>query len=118
MDNEVFLDDSNSWVAPLPFRQPRHKLPNNRAQAVKRLLTLRHMLEKKPDMKEHMIAFMQKIFEAGHAEPVPPPTGEQECWYLPIFGVYHPRKLGQVRAVLDSSAKQDGVSLNHPAEWP
>ncbi|XP_025752713.1 uncharacterized protein LOC109204590 [Oreochromis niloticus] len=112
MDNEVFIDDSNSWVAPLPFRQPRRKLPNNRAQAVKRLLTLRHMLEKKLDMKEHMIAFMQKIFEAGHAEPVPPTTGEQECWYLPIFGVYHPRKPGQVRAVFDSSAKHDGVSLN------
>lgn len=31
MDKEVFIDDSNSWVAPLPFRQPRRKLPNNRA---------------------------------------------------------------------------------------
>lgn len=112
MDREVFMDDSNSWVVPLPFREPRRKLPNNRVQAVKRLSTLRHTLGKKPDMKEHMVAFMQRIFEAGHAEPAPPLSEDQECWFLPIFGVYHPRKPGQVRAVFDSSAKQDGVSLN------
>lgn len=55
-------------------------------------------------MKEHMIALMGKIFEAGHAEPAPPPTGEQQCWYFPIFGVYYLRKPGQVQVVLNSSA--------------
>lgn len=59
-----------------------------------------------------MVAFMQEIFQAGHAEPAPTLSQEQECWYLPIFGVYHPRNPGQVRAVFDSSAKHDGVSLN------
>lgn len=112
MHKEVFIDDSNSWVAPLPFRELRRKLPNNRAQALQCLVTLRHTLEKKPNMKEHMVAFMQKIFKAGHAEPAPPLSEEQECWYLPIFGVYHPRKPGQVRAVFDSSAKHNGMSLN------
>lgn len=112
MDREVFMDDSNSWVAPLPFRETRQKLCSNRTQAVKHLTTLRHMLGKKPDMKEHMVVFMQKIFEAGHAEPAPPLRREQECWYLPIFGVYHLHKPGQVRAVFDSSTKHDGISLN------
>lgn len=37
---------------------------------------------------------------------------KEECWYLPIFEVYHPRKPGQVRAVFVSSAKHDGISLN------
>lgn len=56
---------------------------------------------------------MQKIFQNGHAEEAPPLEPEEECWYLPIFGVYHPKKnLGQIRAVFDSSAKHDGVSLN------
>lgn len=113
MDREVFLDDSHSWVVPLPFKEPRRRLPNNRTQAVKHLLTLGNMLKKNPDMKEHVIAFMQNIFETGHAEPAPTLRGEQECWYLPIFGVYHWRKLGQVRAVFDWSAKHDCVSLNN-----
>ncbi|XP_075924090.1 uncharacterized protein LOC142925100 [Petromyzon marinus] len=30
MDREFFQDESNSWVAPLPFRNPRCRLPNNR----------------------------------------------------------------------------------------
>lgn len=36
----------------------------------------------------------------------------QECWYLPLFGVYHPRKPERIRVVFDSSAKHEGVSLN------
>lgn len=53
MDREVFMDDTNSWVVPLPLREPRHKLPSNRVQAVKHLLTLHHMFGKRPEMKEH-----------------------------------------------------------------
>lgn len=36
----------------------------------------------------------------------------EECWYLPLFGVYHPKKPDQIRRVFDSSAKFNGVSLN------
>ncbi|KAL6485054.1 hypothetical protein MHYP_G00070990 [Metynnis hypsauchen] len=43
-------------------------------------------------------------------------TGEshrdKECWYLPLFGVYHPKKPEKIRIVFDSSAAYDGVSLN------
>lgn len=112
MDKEMFMDDSNSWVAPLPFREPRRKLPNNRVQAENRLKTLRRRMERSQEMREHMLAFMQRIFESGHAEPAPLLPRDQERWYLPIFGVYHPRKPGQIRAVFDSSAKHDGISLN------
>lgn len=64
-------------------------------------------------MKEHIVTFMQKIFESGHAESAPALGGEQECWYLPIFGVYHQCKPGQIRTVVDSSTKNDGISLNN-----
>lgn len=30
MEKEMFINDRNSWVAPLPFRVPRPRLPNNR----------------------------------------------------------------------------------------
>lgn len=52
MDNQMYKDDSNSWVAPLPFKITRPRLPNNRDQTLKRLRSLCFMLDKKPHMKE------------------------------------------------------------------
>ncbi|XP_071226640.1 uncharacterized protein [Salvelinus alpinus] len=112
MDKQVFQDDGNNWVAPLPFRPTRRRLPNNREQAINRLTSLRRTLDKKPDMKRHFIDFMQKMLDNDQAEPSPPLEGDKECWYLPIFGVYHPQKPEQIRVVFDSSAKCQGVSLN------
>lgn len=112
LDQQTYKDEANTWVAPLPFRSPRNRLPNNRLQAVKRLSSVRRNLDKKPQMKKDFIGFMQKLFDAKQAEPAPPLTEGQECWYLPLFGVYHPRKPDQIRVVFDSSAKHEGVSLN------
>lgn len=112
MNKHVYKDESNSWVAPLPFRHPRPHLPNNKDQALSRLSSLRRTLEKKPQMKEQFIGFMQKILDNDHAELAPQLHDEQECWYLPSFGVYHPKKPNQIRIVFDSSAQHHGVSLN------
>ncbi|XP_040289970.1 uncharacterized protein LOC121002590 [Bufo bufo] len=112
MDNEFFQEDSNGWVAPLPFRLPREKLPNNLHQAVKRFSSLKRTLSRKPEMERHFVDFIQNIFDRGHAEPAPPLKEGEECWYLPSFGVYHPRKPDQIRVVFDSSAQHEGFSLN------
>lgn len=40
MEKEIQQDESNSWVSPLPFRSPRHRLPNKREQGSHRLVTL------------------------------------------------------------------------------
>lgn len=40
------------------------------------------------------------------------PKDGEECWYLPVLGVYHPRKPKQIRVVFDSSTKHKGASLN------
>lgn len=112
MEREYFQDDTNSWVAPLPFRHPRRHLPNNREYAHSRLMSLRRMLEKKPGMKLHFTEFMQKMLDNEHAELAPPLKEGTECWYLPTFGVYHPQKPDQIRVVFDSSAQYDGISLN------
>lgn len=109
---EFYQDDSNSWVAPLPFRSPRCRLPNNRELAVSRLNSLCYMLRKHPEIKEHFMEFMQKLFDRGHAELAPSLRAGEECWYLLFFSVYHPQQPGNIRVVFDSSAKHHGVSLN------
>ncbi|KAI4881113.1 hypothetical protein NFI96_002207 [Prochilodus magdalenae] len=106
MHTEFKRDKQNNWIAPLPFRSPRPHLPNNRAQALCRLHSLRRTLNRNPEMKEQFISFMEKLFENRHAEDAAPLPENAECWYLPIFGVYHPQKPGQIRVVFDSSAKK------------
>ena len=112
MDEHMSKDEANSWVAPLPFKHPRPHLPNNKEQALSRLSSLRRTLEKKPKIKEQFIGFMQKIFNNDHAEVPPTLPQDQECWYLPTFGIYHPKKPDQIRIVFDSTAQHYGVSLN------
>ena len=75
-------------------------------------MSLRRTLLKKPEMKDHYIEFMDKIFSSGHAELALPLQPGQECRYLPSFGVYHPKKPGQIRIVFNSSSQHDNVSLN------
>ena len=75
------------------------------------------MLRRKPQMVRDYVEFMKKIIDKGHASPVATEEiGEKsksgQVWYLPHFGVYHPKKPGQIRVVFDSSAEYEGVTLN------
>lgn len=63
-------------------------------------------------MQEQYVAFMEKIFANGHADVAPSLGADEECWYLPSFGVCHPQKPSQIRVVFDSSAQFSGVYLN------
>lgn len=63
-------------------------------------------------MQKHLFAFMEKIFENGHAEVAPPLQEHEEWWYLPLFGVYHSRKPDNIRVVFNSSAQYEELSLN------
>lgn len=99
MDKELKKDCEGSWTAPLPFKKQRPQLPNNRPQALKRAKILADNLRRNPVKRRHFTEFMEGIFTEGHAEPAPPVTQGQECWYLPLFGVYHPQKPEQIRGV-------------------
>ncbi|XP_056376093.1 uncharacterized protein LOC130273395 [Hyla sarda] len=112
MDQGIVKDKSNSWVAPLPFRPQRRHLPNNKELVYNRFISLRHKFQRNLEMKEHFFTFMERIFQNNHAEMAPTLQDSEECWYLPIFGVYHLKKTGQIRVVFDSSAKCEGVSVN------
>jgi len=75
------------------------------------------MNRRKPKMGRDYFDFMAKVLDKGHAVPIPPEeisprkvTGR--AWYLPHFGVYHPKKPDQIRVVFDSSAEYRRVSPN------
>lgn len=96
-------------IAPLPFRSPRMRMPNNRQQAVNMAQILDASLHRKPSKKKHFVSFMGDVLENGHAELAPPLRENEEAWYLPMFGVYHQEKPNQIRGVFYSSAKVNGV---------
>ncbi|XP_045210756.2 uncharacterized protein LOC123562171 [Mercenaria mercenaria] len=112
MDNGFKKTTSGKWAAPLPFKTPRQRLPNNKSEALRRAKFFHTSLQKNPEKKEHMTEFMGKILLNGHAEVAPDLLDGEECWYLPIFGVYNSKKPGKIRGVFDSSAAYQGVSLN------
>lgn len=80
-------------------------------------MSLRRNLQRKPEMRDHFLSFMDKMFKNGHAELAPPLTEEEEQWYLPTFGVYHPKKPKQIRVVFDSSAQYNGVCQRCAVNW-
>ncbi|XP_052084099.1 uncharacterized protein LOC127721417 [Mytilus californianus] len=92
MDSKVKQGSDNRWTAPLPFRQDRPVLPNNRVQAVQRVNSLERSLRMNPNKKEHIPELMNKMFVNKHDEKAPNLPIGNECWYLPFFGVYHPKK--------------------------
>eukprot|EP00079_Xenopus_tropicalis_P026855 XP_012820877.1 PREDICTED: uncharacterized protein LOC101730439 [Xenopus tropicalis] len=112
MNEGFYRAEDSSWVAPLPFKPQRKQLPNNKEQVLQRFRSLQRSFKVKPDMRQHFFEFMGKVIQNGHAEIAPPLNPREECWYLPLFGVYHPKKPQQIRVVFDSSAQCCGVSLN------
>lgn len=112
MNTSFERDDSGHWVAPLPFKQNRLRLPDNKAQALQRARSFDKNLQHNPEKFEHVKEFMSKLFDRGHAEKAPVLGDDIERWYLPMFGIYHPKKPGSIRVVFDSSARYEGVSLN------
>ncbi|XP_062592880.1 uncharacterized protein LOC134254337 [Saccostrea cucullata] len=113
MDRSFKRDSTGHWTAPLPFKEQRPVLPNNRVLAAKRAHSLDVSLKKNPTKRDHMVTFMKGVIDRGAAEVPPPITEGRECWYLPLFGVYHPKKPDKIRGVLDSSVVYQGMSLNN-----
>lgn len=112
MRERMNKDANDSWIAPLLFKSPRQRLLNNRPQAMSRLMSLIRNFDRKPEMRDQFIAFMEKIFQNGLAEIAPLLKEDEERWYLPLFWFYHPKKTKQIRVVFDGSAQYNGVSLN------
>ncbi|XP_033761536.1 uncharacterized protein LOC117343299 [Pecten maximus] len=113
MEDQMKKHKTGQWIAPLPFKENRSRLPNNKKQAMDRAKSLDESLRRNPVKREHFLEFMKGLIDSGHAEPAASLNPEEECWYLPLFGVYHPQKKDRIRGVFDSSAKLQGTSLNN-----
>ncbi|CAB4033031.1 Hypothetical predicted protein [Paramuricea clavata] len=115
MESNIHKNQTGHWEMPLPLRSNDIHVPDNRDQASTRLKNLLHSFKRNP-MEQDYFNFMAKLFECGHAVPIPieatPPKETGKIWYLPHFGVYHPRKPNKIQVVFDSSAEFKGTSLN------
>ncbi|KAK2560834.1 hypothetical protein P5673_016644 [Acropora cervicornis] len=80
--------------------------------ALTRLEHLKRNFIKDGKYKEDYIKFINEILSRGDAEEAPSvPPENQETWYIPHHGVYHPKKQ-KIRVVFDCSARFKGSSLN------
>lgn len=113
MEEGVKMQDDGHCELPLPFKEDRPNLPNNKSCAEHRLKCLKKRFERDKQYKEDYTKFMNETIERGDAEKVPPEElNKTPAWYIPHHGVYHPQKPGKIRVVFDCSAKYEGVSLN------
>ena len=117
MEKGIRKNKLGNWEMPLPFRSQNVSMPINRGYAVKRLTGLLRTFKRKPQMEKDYVEFMSKMLDKGYEVPVPdkeisPSEHSGRIWYLPHFGVYHPKKREQIRVVFDSSTEYQGKSLN------
>ena len=108
----VHLDDLH-YEMPLPFKHQNVQLPNNYAQAEKRLTGLKRRLKADDRYCADYCSFMADIISKGYARKVNDEFKDEvgRTWYLPHHGIYHPQK-SKVRVVFDCSATFEGQSLN------
>lgn len=112
MTHEIYQDNVTGHVTmPLPFKQR----PQGFGQATKKAAEHRFNLlikrfKTNSEYETQYKAFMKSIIENGDAEEVN--DNEENAWYIPHFGVFHPKKPDKIRVVFDCAAKSQGKSLN------
>ena len=113
MQQSICKEDTGHYVMPLPFRNGRPDLPNNKTTARQRLEGLKRRLKNQPRYLEDYRQFIDQMIDRGDAEEVPQTETEpRQSWYIPHHGVYHPKKPNKIRVVFDCSARHRGTSLN------
>lgn len=114
MEKGMVKDRNGSWKASLHLHCDLKDLPSSHGNTMKHLNSTARTLNRKPATKEQYFGFMQKIFDNDHAEKIPEEDMKPEklCWYLPHFGVYHPKNPNKICVMFDSAAECDGISLN------
>lgn len=105
------IDGCNRYEAGLLWRSDDVTMPDNRAQALSRLINLEKKLDRNEEQRKEYGRQVDNLIQAGYAEKVDTPSVSNKTWYLPHFAVVHPQK-GKIRLVFDAAAKSGGKSLN------
>ena len=98
----------------LLWRDKDPHLPNNRAQAEKRLQQLKKRFLRDPVFAEQYKAVMNDYISKGYAKRLSDEEATRtsnNTWYLPHHGVINPNK-SKIRVVYDAAAEYGGTSLN------
>ena len=115
LESNIQRLSNGHYEIPLPLKEERLKLPNNRNLALSRLHKLNHRLKKDSKYRSHYETFMKDMIDKGQAEKVPDNElhlDNGRVWYIPHHGVYHPQKPDKIRVVFDASAEFNGESLS------
>ena len=113
MEDGIRQKDDSHYEMPLPFREDKPQLPDNKRCAIHRLKCLEKRLKRDEQYYKDYVAFMTETISRGDAERVPiDELNNQPVWYIPHHGVYHPQKPTKIRVVFDCSARFQDMSLN------
>ena len=99
------------YVVPLPFRDDKLVMPNNRVQAFKRLMFLKRRFLKDQLFFDDYKKFMDNLLVKGYAKQSEVVLSGK-TWYIPHHGFYHPSNPGKIRVVFNCSAEFQGKSIN------
>ena len=114
-DREIYQSELGHYVLPVPWKNGRPNLPNNKFLAKKRLDNLLPLLQRS-DILEKYGQGIETLLTQGFAEAVPSSElslADGSVWYLPHHPVISAPKPGKVRMVFDCAAKLNNVSLNN-----
>ena len=111
MERDVVKKEGH-YQLPLPFWNEDVHLPDNRMQAFSRLKSLKRKLSLDNDYKIWYDTSVQALISKGYASEADTSKDvEGKVWYVPHFGVYHPKK-EKWRLVFDFSVSYQDRSLN------
>lgn len=86
------------YAMPLPFKQDRPNLPDNKSFAIHCLKSLERKLQRGHKHYSDYVNFMEDIIARGDAEKAPDKElNNHPVWYIPHHRVYHPQKPGKIR---------------------
>ena len=88
---ESTIKSGDHYIVPFPFKKESLIIPNNRNQAIQRLIYLKRRFNKDPTYFEDYKQFMNNLIVKGYTKRLDDsPVGR--TWYILHHGVYHPSK--------------------------